>query len=273
MSLQRRVALVTGAAQGMGRAIAIRLAKDGLDVGVSDIHSKRSALEDVAKSIESVGGKAVVLPGDVSKEEDVKAMVDGTAAALGGLHVMVANAGVGPACPFIEETVEGFNKTMAINGLSVFLCFKYAAKKILEQGHGEGRLIAASSLAGKMAYPGFTGYNASKFAMRGVVQTAAIELGPHGITANAYAPAGTIDTPLTRTTEVADRVDLNAIAATLPMRRVGQPGDIAALVSYLASVDSGYVTGSCYILDVSLIRIELRSSHSQITIDGGWRVD
>ncbi|KAI5826573.1 NAD(P)-binding protein [Schizophyllum commune Tattone D] len=250
MSLQRRVALVTGAAQGMGRAIAIRLAKDGLDVGVSDIHSKRSALEDVAKSIESAGGKAVVLPGDVSKEEDVNAMVEGTAAALGGLHVMVANAGVGPACPFIEETVEGFNKTMAINGLSVFLCFKYAAKKILEQGHGEGRLIAASSLAGKMAYPGFTGYNASKFAMRGVVQTAAIELGPHGITANAYAPA--------RTTEVADRVDLSAIAATLPMRRVGQPGDIAALVSYLASVDSGYVTGSCHIL---------------ITIDGGWRVD
>ncbi|KAL1690702.1 hypothetical protein GGG16DRAFT_113872 [Schizophyllum commune] len=254
MSLQRRVALVTGAAQGMGRAIAIRLAKDGLDVGVSDIHSKQSALEDVAKSIESVGGKAVVLPGDVSKEEDVNAMVEGTAAALGGLHVMVANAGVGPACPFIEETVEGFNKTMAINGLSVFLCFKYAAKKIIEQGHGEGRLIAASSLAGKMAYPGFTGYNASKFAMRGVVQTAAIELGPHGITANAYAP-GTIDTPLTRTTEVSDRVNLDAIAATLPMRRVGQPGDIAALVSYLASVDSGYVTGQT------------------ITIDGGWRVD
>ena len=121
MSLQRRVALVTGAAQGMGKAIAIRLAKDGLNVGVSDIHSKRSALEDVAKSIESAGGKAVVLPGDVSKEEDVNAMVDGTAAALGGLHVvrpmrdvfynsthaaqMVANAGVGPACPFIEGVV------------------------------------------------------------------------------------------------------------------------------------------------------------------------
>ena len=88
MSLQRRVALVTGAAQGMGKAIAIRLAKDGLDVGVSDIHSKRSALEEVAKSIEDAGGKAIVIPGDVSKEEDVSAMVDGTAAALGGLHVV-----------------------------------------------------------------------------------------------------------------------------------------------------------------------------------------
>ncbi|KAL1745564.1 hypothetical protein HDZ31DRAFT_36131 [Schizophyllum fasciatum] len=247
IAVQRRIALVTGAAQGMGKAIAARLAKDGLDVAITDLPEKRSALEEVAKTIEQAGSKAAIFTGDVSKETDVKSMVDGTAATLGGLHVMVANAGIGPSCSFLEETVEGFNRTMAINGLSVFLCFKYAAKKIIELKHGEGRLIAASSLAGKMAYPGFTGYNASKFAMRGVVQTAAIELGPFGITANAYAP-GTIDTPLTNTAEVAARVDLNAIAATLPMRRVGQPRDIAALVSYLASVDSGYVTGAHYVL-------------------------
>lgn len=250
----RRVALVTGAAQGMGKAIAIRLARDGLDVAISDLPAKTEALDEVAKAVEEAGGKAAVFTGDVSKEEDVKSMVEGTANTLGGFNVMVANAGIGPACSFLEETASGFNRTMAINGLSVFLCFKYAAKKIIELGHGEGRLVAASSLAGKMAYPGFTGYNASKFAMRGVVQTAALELGPHGITANAYAP-GTIDTPLTRSEEVSTQIDLPAIAATLPMRRVGLPGDIAALVSYLASVESSYVTGQT------------------ITIDGGWRVD
>ncbi|TRM57255.1 hypothetical protein BD626DRAFT_222549 [Schizophyllum amplum] len=267
----RRVALVTGAAQGMGKAIAIRLARDGLDVAISDLPAKTEALDEVAKAVEEAGGKAAVFTGDVSKEEDVKSMVEGTANTLGGFNVMVANAGIGPACSFLEETASGFNRTMAINGLSVFLCFKYAAKKIIELGHGEGRLVAASSLAGKMAYPGFTGYNASKFAMRGVVQTAALELGPHGITANAYAPGmlllralqyvlicggeGTIDTPLTRSEEVSTQIDLPAIAATLPMRRVGLPGDIAALVSYLASVESSYVTGQT------------------ITIDGGWRVD
>ncbi|KAL1717760.1 hypothetical protein EV715DRAFT_291880 [Schizophyllum commune] len=144
-----RVALITGAAQGIGKAIALRLARDGLHVALNDLPDKRDALEEVARTIEEDGSRAAILFGDVSKEEDVQAMVDGTVEKLGSLHVMVANAGIGGPGPFLEESLESFNRHMAVNAAGVFLCYQIAARKMIELGPREGRLIGAASMASK----------------------------------------------------------------------------------------------------------------------------
>ncbi|KAL1698740.1 hypothetical protein EV121DRAFT_284581 [Schizophyllum commune] len=230
-----RVALVTGSAQGIGKAIALRLNSDGFAIALSDLPAKRETLEEVAKLINSGGGRAAVFTGDVSVEEDVKNMVDGAAEALGGFHVIVANAGISIPRSLLEETSEGFDLQMAVNARSVFLAFKHAARQILAQGHREGRLIAACSICGKHGYTNTAAYSASKFAIRGITQSAAHELGPHGITVNAYAPGG-IDT------EMSER-HRPSMANSVPVKRIGQPEDIANLVSYLASKEASYMTG------------------------------
>ncbi|KAI5886369.1 NAD(P)-binding protein [Schizophyllum commune H4-8] len=251
-----RVALVTGAAQGIGKAIALRLNSDGFAIALSDLPAKREALEDVAKLINSGGGRAAVFTGDVSVEEDVKNMVDGAAEVLGGFHVIVANAGISIPRSLLEETSEGFDLQMAVNARSVFLAFKHAARQILAQGHHEGRLIAACSICGKHGYTNTAAYSASKFAIRGITQSAAHELGPHGITVNAYAPGG-IDTEMTRVSLATGRsgFTMEGMANSVPVKRIGQPEDIANLVSYLASKEASYMTGQT------------------ISIDGGWHMD
>ncbi|KAL1664504.1 hypothetical protein GGF50DRAFT_54649 [Schizophyllum commune] len=245
-----RVALVTGAAQGIGKAIALRLNSDGFAIALSDLSVKREALEEVAKLINSGGGRAAVFTGDVSVEEDVKNMVDGAAEALSGFHVIVANAGISIPRSLLEETSEGFDLQMAVNARSVFLAFKHAARQILAQGHREGRLIAACSICGKHGYTNTAAYSASKFAIRGITQSAAHELGPHGITVNAYAPGG-IDTEMSERPCPSDpsplfllkRHLLARMANSVPVKRSGQPEDIANLVSYLASKEASYMTG------------------------------
>ncbi|KAI5824333.1 NAD(P)-binding protein [Schizophyllum commune Tattone D] len=243
-----RVALVTGAAQGIGKAIALRLNSDGFAIALSDLPAKREALEEVAKLINSGGGRAAVFTGDVSIEEDVKNMVDGAAEALGGFHVIVANAGISIPRSLLEETSEGFDLQMAVNARSVFLAFKHAARQILAQGHREGRLIAACSICGKHGYTNTAAYSASKFAIRGITQSAAHELGPHGITVNAYAPGG-IDTEMSErlrpsvSSFALKRHFLARMANSVPVKRIGQPEDIANLVSYLASKEASYMTG------------------------------
>uniref|UniRef100_D8QJD7 Acetoin reductase family protein n=1 Tax=Schizophyllum commune (strain H4-8 / FGSC 9210) TaxID=578458 RepID=D8QJD7_SCHCM len=242
-----RVALVTGAAQGIGKAIALRLNSDGFAIALSDLPAKREALEDVAKLINSGGGRAAVFTGDVSVEEDVKNMVDGAAEVLGGFHVIVANAGISIPRSLLEETSEGFDLQMAVNARSVFLAFKHAARQILAQGHHEGRLIAACSICGKHGYTNTAAYSASKFAIRGITQSAAHELGPHGITVNAYAPGG-IDTEMSESrSQIISLSHTNTFLArmanSVPVKRIGQPEDIANLVSYLASKEASYMTG------------------------------
>ncbi|KAL1752337.1 hypothetical protein FB107DRAFT_293211 [Schizophyllum commune] len=234
-----RVALITGAAQGIGKAIAFRLARDGLHVALNDLPDKRDALEEVARTIEKDGGRAAILFGDVSKEEDVQAMVDGTVEKLGSLHVMVANAGIGGPGPFLDESLESFNHHMAVDAAGVFLCYQIAARKMIEQ-----------------AQRGLTSYTAAEFAVRGLTQCAALALGKHGITANAYAP-GLIDTAI-----LADHDELERITGLGDKAsRIGQPEDVASLVSFLASKEAGFITG------------ESRSILEALSVDGGARMD
>ncbi|KAH9479102.1 Short-chain dehydrogenase [Psilocybe cubensis] len=252
-----RVAVVTGAARGIGRAIALQLARDGYDVALNDLvpsssssraSSSSSSLEEVREIIEGeIGRKTAVLRGDVSVEEDVKALVDGAVEKLGGVDVMVANAGIASPSAMLDISAKEWDRVMAINGRGVFLCYKYAAIQMIKQGRG-GRIVGASSVAGKTGVPFFAHYSASKFAVSSLTQTAAQEWAKYSINVNAYAP-GPIDTDLTR--EAATFAEINpdynkdvpASASATAVGFIGTPEDVAGVVSYLVSDRARFMTG------------------------------
>ncbi|THU93552.1 acetoin reductase family protein [Dendrothele bispora CBS 962.96] len=235
-SVGKGVAFITGAAQGIGRAIALQLAEDGYDIGMNDLPGKQKMLEELEKVIQqrqgagkdedgmgkdnSSGGRktrTALFFGDVSDEGSVKAMVEGVVEVLGGLDVMVANAGIVTATSLVETTMDEWDRTFAINARGTFLCYKYAAIQMIAQGRG-GRIIGACSISGKVGRDLGTTYCATKFAVRSLTQTSALELGKYGITVNAYAPG-------------------------VPVGRLGQPEDVAHLVSYLVTKKAGFITG------------------------------
>ncbi|KAF5348987.1 hypothetical protein D9757_013464 [Collybiopsis confluens] len=241
------VALVTGSAQGIGKAIAIRLASDGYKVGLNDIASKKELLHALAVEIEQRhgAGSTFVAIADVGDEEEVMAMVKDTVKALGGLDVMVANAGIlGQVKPIITLSPEEFDTVLRVNLRGVFLCYKYAAIQMIAQNRG-GRIIGASSVTGKQGGELNGPYAASKFAVRGLTQCAALELAEHNITVNAYAP-GFIATPMVSnfTGETDPDLTGNRYFKQLPrFAKMGKPEDIASIVSYLASKEAHYITG------------------------------
>ncbi|KAF8885327.1 NAD(P)-binding protein [Infundibulicybe gibba] len=246
LHVYERIAVVTGAAKGIGREIALRLADDGFDVGLNDIPPQMEALESLSQEILRKGSKSTIVVGDVSVEEDVKSLVSRVGAALGGLDVMVANAGICITKSIMETTLDEWERLFAINSRGVFLCHKYAGEYMINQGRG-GRLIAASSLGGKQGYDPLGAYCTTKFAVRGMTQAFAKALGKHGITVNAYAP-GLIETDMLHAIgeEVgggAKKFYASQIAA-IPVGSLGTPADIASIVLYLASKESRFITGA-----------------------------
>ncbi|KAF7369243.1 hypothetical protein MVEN_00252000 [Mycena venus] len=178
--MSKGTAFVTGAARGIGKAIALRLAEDGFDVAVNDLPTSSDSLLEVVKEIKSKGRASSAHLADVSVEEDVKAMFADVVESHGGLDVMVSNAGI------IRVSVEEWDRMMAVNCRGTFLCYKYAGMQMIEQGRG-GRIIGAGSVAGKrVGSPFMSGYAVTKFAIHGLTQAAAMEYGPHGITVNSY---------------------------------------------------------------------------------------
>ncbi|KAG9225657.1 hypothetical protein CCMSSC00406_0007514 [Pleurotus cornucopiae] len=269
---QPKTAIVTGAAQGIGKAIAIQLANDGFSVVISDIAAKQSLMDDVAAEIKAKNPdtQTLVVPADVSSASDVNNLVAKTKETFGGLDVMVANAGVCWSNSILDVTVEEWEKLFAINVRGVLLCYQAAARLMIEQKRG-GRIIGASSIAGKKGSAMIGAYSASKFAIRSLTQTAACEWGVHGITVNAYAP-GTIDTPMCRYSPSIETVILltsllivreaagavltpsgasiiDQFKAATPLGRVGEPEEIASFVSMLASEKSSYMTGQTITID------------------------
>ncbi|KAF9459804.1 hypothetical protein BDZ94DRAFT_1324513 [Collybia nuda] len=239
------VALVTGAARGIGRAIALRLAEDGFDVTLNDLESSEEHLKTLAQEITQKGRRASVIYGDVSQETDVRSMVDSAVHKLGSLNVMVANAGISSqVTPIQDVKVEEWDRILGVNIRGVFFCYKYAAQQMIKQGRG-GRIIGASSITGKQGEGQAAPYSASKFAVRGLTQSAAKDLGVHKITVNAYAPGAT-STPMLDS--VVENMDGGAafreawIKAT-PVGYIGMPSDIASIVSYIASKEAHFITG------------------------------
>ncbi|KAJ6570511.1 hypothetical protein DFH09DRAFT_417128 [Mycena vulgaris] len=237
-------ALVTGAAQGIGRAVALRLADDGFDVAVNDIANNSEKLDTLVGEIREKGRASSKYVADVSQEEQVREMVEMVVGQHGSLDVMVANAGIAgrSGLALTEVTLDEWERVMNTNARGCFLCYKHAGIQMIKQGRG-GRIIGASSCAGKQGLATQGPYTASKFAVRGLTQAAASEFGAHGITVNAYAP-GAVDTPMVANATVATGADvLTYLKEMSPLKIVGVPEDIASLVSFLASKESQFITG------------------------------
>ncbi|KAJ6516904.1 NAD-binding protein [Mycena vitilis] len=233
------VALITGAAQGIGKGIALRLADDGYDVAVNDIPSNSENLDALVEEIKSKGRTSSKHIADVSQDAEVRGMVEQVVERHGGLDVMIANAGVvGSTGPITEVSAKEWDRVMNINARGSFLCYKYAGMQMIKQGRG-GRIVGASSLAGKKGVPSQASYSASKFAVRGLTQAAAAEFGPHSITVNAYAP-GTVDTPMI---DVARDMIIEMSTKQSPLGTIGTVEDISNLVSFLISSQAQFITG------------------------------
>jgi meso-butanediol dehydrogenase / (S,S)-butanediol dehydrogenase / diacetyl reductase len=253
-----RVALVTGAARGIGRGIAERLAADGLDVAVNDIEENENELEGVAESVREAGPRALAVTADVSDPGQVEGMVGRVADELGRLDVMVANAGIAQVKPLLEVTPEDFDGLMSVNLRGVFLCYQ-AARQMIRQGGG-GKIIGAASIAAHKGFAMLGHYSASKWAVRGLTQAAAQEWAEYGITVNAYCPGivGTamwdlIDEKLAEHMGLQKGEALQQYSELIALGRVEEPEDVAAFVSYLASRDSDYMTGQSVMIDGGII--------------------
>ncbi|KAH9479100.1 Short-chain dehydrogenase [Psilocybe cubensis] len=248
-----KTAVITGSSRGIGRAIALRLAHDGYDVALNDLPSSSSLVQELGEEIiRNTGRQAIVLTGDVSVEGDIIKLVDDVVEKLGGIDVMIANAGICFTKTIADTTTQEWDRINAINGRGTFLAYKYAAQQMIKQGRG-GRIVGASSIAGKQGWPYLSGYCATKFVVRSLTQSAAQEWAKYGITVNAYAP-GPIETDMLK---VISNVDPNAgVEATAPTTALGvngTPEDIAGLVSYLVSDQGKFITGQAINIDGGVI--------------------
>lgn len=247
--------IVTGAARGIGKAIALRLAADGHDVAVNDIAANTADLEAVADEIRASGRRSAALVADVSEPEAVSGMVSGTVEALGSLDVMVANAGIAQVLPLLEVSPEDWDRMMAVNVRGTFLCYQEAAQQMIKQGGG-GKIIGAASIVAYRPFALLGPYSASKWAVRGLTQAAAMEWAQHGITVNAYCPGivGTamwdlIDEKLAESEGLQKGQAIAKYSDLIHLGRVSVPEDVAGYVSYLASPDSDYMTGQSVMID------------------------
>ena len=260
MRVKDKVAIITGAAQGMGRAIGLRLASEGASVVFADINIDLA--EVTAGECRDQGGTAMAVKVDVTQRDQVKAMIDKAVAAYGKLDIMFNNAGVNRPQNFLETTEENWHWIMNINGLGVLIGIQEAAKQMIAQGHG-GKIINTASIAGRQGFANVAPYCASKFAVISLTQSAARELAPHKITVNGFSP-GVVDTPLW---EQLDK-DLMALgesskpgeamqnfSADILLARPGQPEDIAGTALFLASADADYVTGQIMAIDGGMILV------------------
>ncbi|HEY5858226.1 MAG TPA: SDR family NAD(P)-dependent oxidoreductase [Aldersonia sp.] len=253
------VAHVTGAARGIGKAIALRLAQDGHDVAVSDLRSMSNELELTRKEIEALGVRSAALTGDVCDPDSVRELVADTATQLGSVDVFVANAGVAQTKALLDATPDEYDRVHAVNGRGVILCYTEAARQMIKQGHG-GKIIGAASIAGHKGFGLLGVYSSSKFGVRALTQAAAQEWAQHGITVNAYCP-GIVDTQmwvevdrdLGAINDMEKGESMKAMAAGITLGRVSTGADVAAFVSYLAGPDSNYMTGQSVLIDGGML--------------------
>jgi len=209
-----------------------------MNVVVNDIPAKRDKLEAAAKEIREAGRQSIAITADVSSDTQVKGMVDQVVSELGGLHVMVANAGLIVVKPLLESTAEEFKRVMDVNVLGVYNCYAHAARRMIEQGQG-GHIIGACSASGLTGLKSSTLYGTSKFAVRGLTQHTACELRPYNIAVNAYAPGLVRAEWLQEPEALAQATELFGIPPDTPTTA---PETVADLVSFLASADS-FLTG------------------------------
>lgn len=245
-TLTGKVALVTGASKGVGRGIALELARAGASVGVN-YHTDAAGAAATVAAVTALGQRAVALPGDVGSRADVEAMIEGAVAAFGKLDILVANAGITLWAGFLDLDDATWERTIGANLRGTFLCCQIAARQFRRQGTG-GRLITMGSGAAKVAFPGASAYNASKGGIALLTQAMAAELGPYDITVNCVAP-GAIEIERTRQE---DPHYADTWSRLTPRRRVGAPDDVGKACVWLASDAADFVTGQLLFVDGGL---------------------
>lgn len=244
MRFNNKCALVTGGANGIGRAVCLAFAREGADIGVADVNLEGA--EVTAEEVKKNGRRALGLKVDVTDPAAVSAMVKRAVAELGNIDILVNCAGVREIVPFLRLGFEEWQRVIATNLTGTFLCSQAVAQHLVEQGRG-GKIVNIASVAGLMGVPNRAAYVSSKHAVVGLTKEMAIELGPQNIQVNAVAPA-VVETSMSK-----DRLDHPEFAAAVkkafPAGRWGQPEEIAILIQFLASDEAGFITGGIFPID------------------------
>lgn len=243
--LENKVALVTGAAMGIGEATALALAKEGAKVVVSDTSPKG---EELVGRIRKEGGDARFIAADVSKPAEVKALIDGAVKAFGRLDVAFNNAGIGgEQAPTADMTEAGWEKTLSVNLSGVFYCMKYELAQMLQQGGGA--IVNNASILGTVGFAGAAAYVAAKHGVLGLTRTAALEYATRGVRVNAVCP-GFIETPMLSAAGLLQNKDARAMLEGLhALNRLGRPDEVAQAVVFLASERASFITGHPMLVD------------------------
>jgi 3-oxoacyl-[acyl-carrier protein] reductase len=246
LTLNGKVAIITGASRGIGRAIAERLGSDGASVVLADLAAEQQAAEEVAKVLEEQGSRSAARPCDVTKADQVDALVGWVMKEWGRIDILVNNAGITRDSLILRMKEDDWDAVLAVNLKSAYLCSKIVCRPMLKTGGG--RIINITSVVGIMGNPGQTNYSASKAGMIGFTKSLAKEVASRGITVNAVAP-GYIRT---RMTEALPEEMREQVQKLIPLGRLGEPRDVAAAVGFLASPDAAYVTGQVLVVDGGL---------------------
>jgi NAD(P)-dependent dehydrogenase (short-subunit alcohol dehydrogenase family) len=237
--LQDRVAIVTGAAQGIGRAIATRLHAEGARIVLGDLDAQRTA--DAARAIDASGERAVAHAGDVSKKATALALVEAAVETFGRVDILVNNAGITHAAEFLDVEEADFDRVLAVNLKSMFLCGQAAARRMVEQKRG-GAIVNLSSVNAVLAIQNQVPYCVSKGGIAQLTKVMALSLAAHGIRVNAIGP-GTIATEMAKKAVLGSEEAKRKILSRTPMGRLGEPEEVAAIAAFLASDDASYLTG------------------------------
>jgi glucose 1-dehydrogenase len=250
MLLVGKVAIVTGAAQGIGRACSARLAREGAAVALCDVNAGVGA--EVARAIETGGGSAIYVPCDVSKASDIGGALAATLKTFGRVDVLVNNAGVLDDAPFLELPVAELDRVLGVNLRGAFLMAQAVARQMVKQGKSPdgasaGAIVNMSSINEKFGLPDHVAYSVSKGGISQLTRAMAVALAPHGIRVNAVGP-GTIDTPILAGV-IKDKAFRATVLSRTPLGRFGRPEEIAAIVAWLASEEASYVTGTTLFAD------------------------
>lgn len=243
------VAIVTGSDSGIGRACAVALARDGFDVGIT-WHSDEAGARETAEEVRRHGRRAEVAPLDLTRLPGAADVVDRLADTLGGLGVLVNNAGTGASTAFVDVSWEDWREVLAVDLDGPFLCGQRAARRMVAAGRG-GRIVNVTSVHEHQPRVGSSPYCAAKGGLGLLTRTMAIELAESGITVNAVAP-GEVATPMTGQEDV----DVSTQDRPgVPLRRPGDAREIAAVVAFLAGADAGYVTGASWVVDGGMLQM------------------
>lgn len=250
MKLENKVAIVTGAATGIGQAIAIAMAREGAAITVDYVGQPGTA-DDTIKQITDLGGQAQAIAADVSNPDQVNNLIQQTVQKFGKLDIFVNNAGIEFKHPITEFPIDQWNKIIAVNLTGPFVCSQAAARQFIAQGNG-GRIINISSIHEDLPMPTNAPYCATKGGLRMLTRTIAVELAPHQITVNNIGP-GAVYTPIDADVQAQPELE-KQLMAEIPLGRWGKPEEIGHLAVFLASDDAAYITGSTYFIDGGMLR-------------------